>query len=165
MIWSTVPEIQNILKLVILGHFLPFYHPKKPQNQNFQKWKNLLEISSFYTNSKNLVPETPYRVRQISFFVKSKFKNKNEKNTWRYHHFTYVYQKLWSDYLQFLRYGAWQTDGRMVKVTYTALKTVLAIKECKIFTCIYAFHDSFILQLLIWLKITHIHFLTHESKR
>ena len=38
-----------MLKLVILGHFLPFYPPKKPQNQNFEKWKNLLEISSFYT--------------------------------------------------------------------------------------------------------------------
>ena len=35
--------------MVILGHFLPFYHPKNPKNQNFEKWKNLLEISSFYT--------------------------------------------------------------------------------------------------------------------
>ena len=39
---------QNILKLVILGHCLPFYHPKKPKNQNFEKWKSLLEISSFH---------------------------------------------------------------------------------------------------------------------
>ena len=38
---------QNILTLVILGHFLPFYHLKNPKNQNFEKWKNLLEISSF----------------------------------------------------------------------------------------------------------------------
>ena len=29
---------QNIRKLVILGHFLPFYHPKTPKNQNFEKW-------------------------------------------------------------------------------------------------------------------------------
>ena len=35
--------------MVIWGHFLPFYPLKKPQNQNFEKWKNLLEISSFYT--------------------------------------------------------------------------------------------------------------------
>ena len=33
------------------------------------------------------------------------------------HHFTYVYQKLWSDDVQFLRYCAW-TDGQMEKVTY-----------------------------------------------
>ena len=32
MIWSTVPEIeQNIPKLVILGHFLPFYPLKTPK--------------------------------------------------------------------------------------------------------------------------------------
>ena len=49
MIYSSWDIEQNILKLVILGHFLPFYHPKNPKNQNFEKWKNLLEISSFYT--------------------------------------------------------------------------------------------------------------------
>ena len=37
---------------------------------------------------------------------------KNEKTPWRYHHFTYVYQKLWSDDIWFLRYAAWQTDGQ-----------------------------------------------------
>ena len=47
-IYSSWDIEQNILKLVILGHFLPFYPPKKPQNQNFEKWKILLEISSFY---------------------------------------------------------------------------------------------------------------------
>ena len=49
MIYSSWDIEQNILKLVILGHFLPFYPPKNPQNQNFEKWKILLEISSFYT--------------------------------------------------------------------------------------------------------------------
>ena len=33
---------------------------------------------------------------------------KNEKNTWRYHRFTQVYQKSWSYATLFLRYGAWQ---------------------------------------------------------
>ena len=42
---------------------------------------------------------------------KENFK-KNEKNTWRYHHFTCVYQKLWLDNVQFLRYGAQQADGQ-----------------------------------------------------
>ena len=36
-----------------------------------------------------------------------------KKNTWRYHHFTKVYQKLLSDDQQFLRYGVQWTDGRM----------------------------------------------------
>ena len=47
---------------------------------------------------------------------KSKFK-KNEKDAWRYQ-FIYVYQKLWSDDVRFLRYGAQRTDGRTEKVTY-----------------------------------------------
>ena len=37
---------------------------------------------------------------------------KNEKYAWRYHHFIYVYQKLRSDGVRFLRYGARQTDGQ-----------------------------------------------------
>ena len=53
MIYSSRDIEQNILKLVILGHFLPFYHspPNDPENQNFEekKWKKCLEILSFYT--------------------------------------------------------------------------------------------------------------------
>ena len=41
---------------------------------------------------------------------KSKFQKNERKNTWRYHHFTHVYQKLWLDNVRFLRYGVWQTD-------------------------------------------------------
>ena len=37
---------------------------------------------------------------------------KMKKYTRRYHHFTHVYQKLWSYYLRFLKYGMWQMDGR-----------------------------------------------------
>ena len=48
IIYSSWDIEQNILKSVILGHFLPFY-PLNPRNQNFEKWKNLLEISSFHT--------------------------------------------------------------------------------------------------------------------
>ena len=33
---------------------------------------------------------------------------KKWKKTWRYHHFTKVYQKLWSYALLLLRYDAWQ---------------------------------------------------------
>ena len=31
-----------------------------------------------------------------------------KKSTWRYHHFTIVYQKSWPYDILFLRYGAWQ---------------------------------------------------------
>ena len=47
IIYSPWDIEQNILKLVILGHFCPFT-PKNPKNQNSEKWRNLLEISSFY---------------------------------------------------------------------------------------------------------------------
>ena len=37
---------------------------------------------------------------------------KKQKNAWRYHHFIYAYQKLWSNDVRFLRYGARWTDGQ-----------------------------------------------------
>ena len=49
-------------------------------------------------------------------------KNQNFEMAWRYHQFTYVYQKLRLDEKQFLRYGVqWmdeQTEGHMEKMTY-----------------------------------------------
>ena len=33
---------------IILDHFLPFYPPNNPKNQNFEKLKKHLEILSFY---------------------------------------------------------------------------------------------------------------------
>ena len=39
---------------VILGYFLPFYPHNSPINENFQKMKKRIEISSFYTS----VPKT-----------------------------------------------------------------------------------------------------------
>ena len=38
---------------------------------------------------------------------------KKWKNLWRYHHFTYVYQKIWSDDVRFLRYAARRMDEQM----------------------------------------------------
>ena len=37
------------LKLLFFGHFFDLLPPINPKNQNFEKWKNLLEISWFYT--------------------------------------------------------------------------------------------------------------------
>ena len=41
---------------------------------------------------------------------KSEFQ-KNEKSSWRYHHFTHVYQRWWLDDVWFLGYGMQQTDA------------------------------------------------------
>ena len=35
-----------------------------------------------------------------------------KKTPWKHHHFTHVYQKLWSDDVRFLRYGTRRTYGR-----------------------------------------------------
>ena len=107
--------------------FFALLPPTNPKNQDFNKWKNLLEISSFYTCVSKItiiwcmVPEIwsvtdrmfchygpffallpPYGPRKSKFW-------KNEKNTWRYYHFTHVYHKWQSYDVWFLRYGAWQT--------------------------------------------------------
>ena len=45
MIYSSWDIEQNKLKFM---SFFALYPPKNPKNQNFEKWKNLLKISSFY---------------------------------------------------------------------------------------------------------------------
>ena len=108
IIYSSWDMEHKILKLVVLGHFLSFYSLKNPKNQNFEKWKNLLEIS-FYTSAPQMtitwciVPE----IWSVTKHKKIKFW-KTEKITWRYYHFTIVYEKSWSYAILFLRYGVWQ---------------------------------------------------------
>ena len=38
MIYGSWDIEQNMVKLVILGHFLPFYPRKSSKNQGFEKW-------------------------------------------------------------------------------------------------------------------------------
>ena len=59
---------------------------------------------SFWTNFCPFIPLTVQNFKVLKKWEK--------KNTWRYHHFTYLYQKLWSDNVRFLRYGARRTDGQ-----------------------------------------------------
>ena len=79
------------LKLVILGHFSPFYFPKNPKNQNFENMKKLLEISSFYLCTKNhdhdVLFFNPYNDPESQNFWKS------EKNTCRYYPFIHKHHK------------------------------------------------------------------------
>ena len=94
IICYTGPEIWCVMHVIIFhfGSFFALLPPPPPlpnslKNQNFTKMK-----------------KTPGDI-----FILHKC---SKKNNWRYHHFRYVYQKLWSDDGRFLRYGAWQTDGR-----------------------------------------------------
>ena len=113
--------------------FLPFYPPNNRKIENFKKIKKCLEISSFYTSVSKIMIIC-YTVKVIwhvtnvivifhfgLFFTllpcNSSPKNqnfmKNEKNFWRYHYFTHVYQKLWLDDVQFLRHGVRWTNRWM----------------------------------------------------
>ena len=95
-----------------MGHFLSFNAspPENPKNQNFEKNENkLLEISSSYKKNHIMYAywDMEYdRQNFLSFWdsfwsftslTTQKTKMKNEKSTWRCHHFTHVYHKwqLW----------------------------------------------------------------------
>ena len=112
-----------------MGYFLPFYPlppSNDPENQNFEKkkWKKYLEILSFYTYL-STIKWSSWNIRCdwqkfLSFWTifcifppyglrKSKFW-KNEKNIWRYYHFTNVDHKWQSYDVWFLRYGGRQTE-------------------------------------------------------
>ena len=112
MICYTVPEIWHVTDVIIF-HFGPFF---ALFSQKLKFKKNLLEISSFYNSVPKImiicytVPEIQHVTDVIAIFHFGPFftllppnspKNqkfwKNERNAWRYHRFTYVYQKLWSD--------------------------------------------------------------------
>ena len=126
MIYSSWDIEQNILKLVILGYFLPFYPLKTSKitilkNEKicwtyrftlvYQKSVIMMygswdmecdrqNVLSLWTAFNLLLPYGP---------IKSKFW-KNEKNTWRYYHFTNVYHKWQSYDMWFFIYGVQQTD-------------------------------------------------------
>ena len=137
--WDMEHDGHNFLSFWTI--FCPFT-PLTPQKMKIsKKWKKQLEMSSFYTSVPKImiisytVLEIWHMTDVIAIFhfglfsaflppqqtKKSKFL-KNEKNSWRYHHFTIVYQKLWLVDVRFLRYGCVrrmdrQTDGRE-KMTY-----------------------------------------------
>ena len=55
IICYTFPEIWQVTDVIVtfhlLGYFLPFYPPNSPKNKKIpKKWKETLEISSFYTS-------------------------------------------------------------------------------------------------------------------
>ena len=132
VICYTISEIWRVTNLIIfiVGYFLSFYPSKSPKNQNLKKLKKtrLDKPACSWDMASNghnryfsfwdiFCPFTP-----PSLTAKKLKLRKNEKNAWRYHHFTHVYQKLWSNDVLFLGYGArrteGQTDGRTEKVTY-----------------------------------------------
>ena len=121
---------------------MPFYSPKNPKNQNFEKkkWKNCLEVLSFYTymciiNEDHMIYGS-WNIGcngQKVFVILGHFlpfqppdnsENQNfkiEKNTWRYYHFTHLHHKWQSHEVWFLRYGVRQTESLIIFVPFFAL--------------------------------------------
>ena len=109
--WHIQRDRQNVLSFWTI--FCPFTSPNNPIKR---KWKKCLEISSFYNSVPKIMiirytfPEIWHVTDVITFSFWAIFclftsltaqkmkikKKKKEKNTWRYHHFTHVYQKSWS---------------------------------------------------------------------
>ena len=127
-----VPEIWSVTDRM-LCHFGPFFALlplKNLKNQNFEKMKkvpgdviilhkctknhdHMLHCSwdticdkcnSFFYFGLCFGPLTTQKIKIL----------KKWKKTWRYHHFTQVYQKYWSHDVQFLKYGVQQMDKQPV---------------------------------------------------
>ena len=127
MIYSFWDIEANVLKLVILGHFLPFYPLKTTKIKILKNEKIFWRYHHFtdvYQQSQ------PYDVRflrcgvrQTKNFVilgyflpfqplatwKIKILKLKKNNIWRYYHFTHLHHKLQSSDVWFLRYGVWHT--------------------------------------------------------
>ena len=155
MIYSYWDIEQNILKLVNLGHFLPFYPPKKPQKSKFWKMKELagdIIILHMCTKNHNHMQgswDTEWdRHKIFVIFCHSvpcqppdNPENQNfkiEKHTWRYYHFTHLHYKWnlhykWQSYdVWFLRYGAWQTEFLSFWTVFCSFTPPLRTQKIKI---------------------------------
>ena len=103
------------LNFLLFWTICTFTSLKTQKFKILKKWKNHLEMLSFYTSVPNImiicyiVPDIWHMMDVIIFHFGLLFAclppltiqklkiSKNEKNTWRYYHFTHVYQKLWLD--------------------------------------------------------------------
>ena len=100
IMWCTVPQIWSVKDriFVILDHFLSFYLPHNLENQNFEKMKKVPgDILHMCTINDDHMTYGSWEIEHAR----------------EYHHFTYVYQKLWSYGVQFLRDGVQQMEGQM----------------------------------------------------
>ena len=88
-------------------HFTNVYH--KWQSYDIWFFKYGVQQTKFFVILDHFLPFYPPNNPKNPNFEKLK------KNPWRYHHFTYVNQKLWSNDVRFLRYGARQMDGLTIK--------------------------------------------------
>ena len=110
--WIMEHECQNVF--VILGHFLHFYPPNNLENQYLEKIEkknpgDIINLHMCTINGNHMMYgswDMEHNCQNfLSFWTifctfnpfnnpKNQNFEKMKKNAWRYHHFTYVYQKL-----------------------------------------------------------------------
>ena len=136
-VWSLSYRARRREFFIILDHFLSFYLPNKPKNQNFEKmkktpgdimilhkctindnhmmygsWDMKCDRQNFLSFWTIFLPFTPLTTQKI------KIKKKNEKNAWRYHHL-FMCTKNYDQ----MMYGSWDivhdgwTDGQIGRPT------------------------------------------------
>ena len=127
-VWILRYGVQQTKCFVILVHFLHFYPTNNPENEHFEKMKKtpghiiILPMCTINDNhmtygSWDLKCDRQNFLSFWAFFAlslswqpeKSKF-YKNEKNAWKYYHFTQLYHKWKSYNVWFLRYRTRQTQ-------------------------------------------------------
>ena len=104
--------VQQTEFVVILDHFLPFYPPMDPENQNFEKMKKTLEdiiiLQMCTINDSHMMYgswDMECNRENLEFFCHFRLfiallpppplitQKINENTAWRYYHFTQVYHK------------------------------------------------------------------------
>ena len=118
IIWGTVPKIWSETFFVILNHFLPF---QEGYIKILKKWKNHLEMSSFYTSApKNTCLFWYGEWRQFLLFYPILNPNiKIWKNTWRY--------DMCVPQMKILMYGSWCIKFKKTKIF---VLEILAFYNC-----------------------------------
>ena len=128
VIWCMVAEISSMADRTfwLFGLFCPILPPNNPKSQNFEKMKKIpgdisilhkctindnYMIYGFWDMKCNryvFLSFGPFFFLPFNESLKNENFKTDEKNTWRHHYFTQVYQKSWSYVILFLRYGPWQ---------------------------------------------------------
>ena len=127
IIWCMVPEMLSVTdQIFILYHFLPFYPPNNPKNQNWTTNENHMMYGSWDIGHNRPIfllfwtifcPFTPLTTQKIKLLKKTNKK----KNTWRYYHFTQVHYKRQSYDVWFLRYEPCRTEFFVILDCFFAL--------------------------------------------
>ena len=100
--WAKHTEIGNFRL------FFTLYPTKNPKNQNFEKWKNLLEISSFYICAPEVIWRTVTEIWKETGKILKKMKKMPGDIILSYMHVYHKWRSYNIWYIWFLKHKVWQ---------------------------------------------------------